>query len=138
MCKWCTEALRWLSEEVWERFTDWVTQAFKQCSKRKCKWWCACCNKWFCWIALILLAIIVFILYFIVTLVVGIVCVLCFIVCGIICIIGTIFGRADWNRCTDWCSGKAPDPGDIDVVETPKIPHDVGSGLTGGGSLKDD
>ena len=34
--------------QVGEWIEDNVSQQVQQCVKRKCKWWCACCNKWLC------------------------------------------------------------------------------------------
>jgi hypothetical protein len=36
--------LVWVTKKVGE----WVSKLEKQCKKKKCKWWCLCCNKWHC------------------------------------------------------------------------------------------
>jgi len=30
----------------------------QKCKKKKCKWWCGCCNKWFCWIETIVVKVV--------------------------------------------------------------------------------
>lgn len=30
----------------------------QRCKQRKCKWWCACCNKWFCWLETIVVLVV--------------------------------------------------------------------------------
>ncbi len=70
----CREVKRWITEEVQvpveEQITEarrqcdtvkqkieevtskpvesWVAREERKCKKKKCKWWCGCCNKWFC------------------------------------------------------------------------------------------
>lgn len=34
--------------QVGEWVEDNVSQQLEKCVERKCKWWCACCNKWLC------------------------------------------------------------------------------------------
>ena len=57
-------ALYVLLGEYWEtvvsNWTYYITQPWKQCTKqKKCYWYCLCCNKWLCWIGLIIVAVIV-------------------------------------------------------------------------------
>jgi hypothetical protein len=35
----------------WICKTEWIRDpgVRRRCSKKKCKKWCLCCNKWFCW-----------------------------------------------------------------------------------------
>jgi hypothetical protein len=37
-------------EEFHEWVESWVDQEIQKCKQKKCKKWCLCCNKWFCWI----------------------------------------------------------------------------------------
>lgn len=46
----CEEARRWVEREVREPIERRRERTERKCKKRKCKWWCACCNKWFCWL----------------------------------------------------------------------------------------
>lgn len=45
----CTEMYDWIE--------DWVEEEIQKCKQKKCKWWCACCNKWFCWIEIVLVKV---------------------------------------------------------------------------------
>jgi hypothetical protein len=54
----CTEARRWVEREVRKPIEKWRTKEERKCKKKKCKWWCACCNKWFCWIVTTLVKIV--------------------------------------------------------------------------------
>jgi hypothetical protein len=66
-----------------EQFYNWVSQQWTQCTQQSCNWWCLCCNKWFCWVFLVLLAILVTII-FVVFIVIDFVLSL---VCGLFCLI---------------------------------------------------
>lgn len=50
MAKVCKEIQEWVEEEVAKPIEKWVKKEEKKCKKKKCKKWCLCCNKWFCWI----------------------------------------------------------------------------------------
>jgi len=45
----CTEFYDWVEE--------WVEQEIQKCQQKKCKKWCLCCNKWFCWIEIALVKV---------------------------------------------------------------------------------
>src|SRR5687768_15982171 len=54
-----------------------VVVPWRQCSEQQCRWWCLCCNKWLCWIVLIVVAILLVLLWvvlFVVTLVLVTIC----------------------------------------------------------------
>ena len=44
-------------EEFHEWVENWVEQKIKKCKQKKCKKWCLCCNKWFCWIEIALVKV---------------------------------------------------------------------------------
>jgi hypothetical protein len=46
----CEEARRWVESKVREPIERRRERVERRCKKRKCKWWCGCCNKWFCWL----------------------------------------------------------------------------------------
>ena len=46
----CEEARRWIEREIREPIERRRERQERKCKRRKCKWWCACCNKWFCWL----------------------------------------------------------------------------------------
>ncbi len=80
----CREIGRWITEEVRKPFEEWVSTAEEKCSearrwverevrrpierqrerverdcrRRPCKWWCLCCNRWFCWVYTVIVRII--------------------------------------------------------------------------------
>jgi PKD domain len=71
----------WTAASIWQDiiFTPW-----KQCTaQRSCYWWCLCCNKWLCWIALILLFIFVLTWVIILTLLLIAIIGICETLCGI-------------------------------------------------------
>ena len=49
MAKICKEYKKLVEEKIEKPIDEWVEKKEKKCKKKKCKWWCACCNKWFCW-----------------------------------------------------------------------------------------
>ena len=50
MAKYCQEVQEWIEEEIEKPVEEWIEKRVEKCKRKKCKWWCACCNKWFCWI----------------------------------------------------------------------------------------
>jgi hypothetical protein len=46
----CEQINEWVEEQVSKPVEEWVEKEEKKCKKKKCKKWCLCCNKWFCWI----------------------------------------------------------------------------------------
>jgi hypothetical protein len=50
----CTEARRWVEHNVRKPVERRRTKVEKKCKKKKCKWYCLCCNKWFCWLETII------------------------------------------------------------------------------------
>jgi hypothetical protein len=70
-----------------QRFQEILTGLLKQCSEQSCFWWCLCCNKWLCWILVVVLAvlfILVTIMFVILSVVVVIICVVLCLLFGII------------------------------------------------------
>lgn len=43
--------------QIGEWVEDNVSQQVQQCVKKKCKWWCACCNKWFCFLVWVVVTV---------------------------------------------------------------------------------
>lgn len=50
----CTEARRWVEREIRKPIERRRQRTERKCKRRKCKWWCLCCNKWFCWLETII------------------------------------------------------------------------------------
>ena len=71
--------------EVWA----WVATTFRRCSANTCTWWCLCCDRWACWIGVILLGILLTVILIIFILL----AVLFVVVCWIVCWIAVIFLR---------------------------------------------
>ena len=46
--------------EVHERVEKRIKKTRERCKKKKCKWWCGCCNKWFCWLETYFLTVVSF------------------------------------------------------------------------------
>lgn len=70
----CREIVEQIEETVWEPVEEWVERREKKCKKRKCKKWCLCCNKWFCWIETFLEKVVTWVAKHVINLVVRIVC----------------------------------------------------------------
>jgi hypothetical protein len=47
----CSEVQEWVEEQVEQPVESWVDQLQEVCEEQDCNWWCACCNKWLCWLA---------------------------------------------------------------------------------------
>lgn len=74
MAQLCEEFNEWVEEEIEKPVKKWREKRIEKCKKRKCKKWCLCCNKWFCWIEIVLVAVITFIIITVGKWVVRIIC----------------------------------------------------------------
>jgi hypothetical protein len=45
----CKETQEWVEEQVERPVEEWVDRVEERCRRRRCNWFCACCNKWLCW-----------------------------------------------------------------------------------------
>ncbi|HVC91114.1 MAG TPA: hypothetical protein VND66_10890 [Acidobacteriaceae bacterium] len=103
----------------------WWVNTWKQCTQQSCNWWCLCCNKWFCWVVLIIVATVILVPTSLFLIVLG--GVICFsvmitiILCGIlICIPNAFFmlwvghSKLTWselyNQCLSFCIGSNKTP----------------------------
>lgn len=122
-CEHCSvyfeEVYRFYEEEVWKPIADRV----RRCSRRRCKWWCACCNRWFCWLVAVISWILATITFVIAEVVATILCVgasLYCLVCYFICWAASGFprhsedGRRDYYERLDSLHGLEEDPKDGD------------------------
>ncbi len=84
MClqKCCRRLLTLIYERVWIRVWTWITTTWTTCTEQSCNWWCLCCNKWLCWVSLIIVAVLTLVFALVLTLVTVIWCVPCFLVCS--------------------------------------------------------
>ncbi|MGS2762946.1 hypothetical protein [Sinomicrobium sp. M5D2P9] len=60
--KQCTEVKKKIEEKVKKPIEKWVSKQEKKCKKRKCKWYCLCCNKWFCWIVTLVVKVVTWVI----------------------------------------------------------------------------
>ena len=56
--KTCTEARKWFEERRTE-LEQWSQSVTTQCAEQPCQWLCLCCNKWLCWLLVILIRILI-------------------------------------------------------------------------------
>jgi hypothetical protein len=104
-------------EQFWLRLINTLVGMWNQfvfvpwtlCSAGPCSWWCICCNKWLCWVALILVAIITILFWIVMAVIVSVIT----LICESICILGAI-GPDKNPRCF---GGAAPGP-----IEPPPPP----------------
>jgi hypothetical protein len=103
LCGWCRDVGEYIRVNFWVWAWSWITRTWVQCSAQACRWWCLCCNKWLCWIGLIILTVLVAIAYFILQFVSIIVCIICNLVCVLMCIVPGVFGHGP--NCMRGCTG---------------------------------
>jgi hypothetical protein len=79
--------LEWYNSVI----VKWIEQAFRTCASWRCYWWCLCCNKWTCWLFLIIILVVSMIIMAIVSAVLavlcgvfGLYCLICSLVCQMI------------------------------------------------------
>lgn len=89
MATYCQEVQERIEEKIEKPIDTWIEKREKKCKKRKCKKWCACCNKWFCWIETFLTKVIKWVL---VTVIKWVTRVVCEIVSGLLDLIGVLIG----------------------------------------------
>ena len=70
----CEEIQATVEDRVERPMTAWIQKPATKCRKKKCKKWCLCCNKWWCWIETVLVAIVYVIVYLVVHVLVYSVC----------------------------------------------------------------
>ena len=80
----CENIGQWVEDNVWQPVEQWVSQEERRCREQDCNWWCACCNKWFCWIVTIVVSIIVWVVVTVLKWVVTLVCQIVTFVIGIV------------------------------------------------------
>ena len=74
MSQLCTEFQTWVEEDIEKPIDVWVEKKVEQCKKKKCRKWCLCCNKWFCWIQTIFVTVVRWIVVTVIKWVVRVVC----------------------------------------------------------------
>jgi hypothetical protein len=82
-----------------------VAVAWRQCNEQRCRWWCLCCNKWLCFIALIITAVLITVLLVFVVLIGVAIVTACWGTCILVFIFTFGGNTGRWNlNCF------APDP----------------------------
>lgn len=89
MAEICREIQERIEETVERPVERWVEREEERCRRRRCRWWCLCCNKWFCWIVTIVVRVVVMVL---VTITKWVTRVVCEVVSVILDAIGLILG----------------------------------------------
>ena len=54
----CENVTTWVEEQVQQPIENWVSKQEKRCREQDCDWWCACCNKWFCWLVTVVVRVV--------------------------------------------------------------------------------
>lgn len=62
MAEVCKDINEWIEEEVAKPVENWVANLEKKCQEQDCNWWCLCCNKWFCWLVVIIVKVVTWII----------------------------------------------------------------------------
>lgn len=135
--------IEWFRREIW----SWVTRTWQECTRRKCKWWCACCNKWFCWLVTALVAVVTVIFEAVVIVVATVVCVVinawclvCTTICWLGCLLPALFNKdidcAEACKSARGCSmvrvrGKTDIGGGESLLTSTRTPTVPGGGSGG-------
>ena len=85
-----------------------VVAPWRACTAQRCRWWCLCCNKWLCWIILIVVAIVLAVLWFVLFVVSLLLVPICWGTCLILVVLAAI-GRLPVPNC--FAGAPAPVPG---------------------------
>lgn len=89
MSVYCEEVHERIEERVEKPVEQWVEKRRQKCKKRKCKKWCLCCNKWFCWIEVFLEKVITWV---VITVVKWVTRLVCEVVDGLVSLVGVLVG----------------------------------------------
>ena len=108
LCGWCRYVEDWIYRNIWVWLWTRITIAWRQCTAQVCRWWCLCCNKWLCWIGLIVATILSAIVYVVAQLVGLVVCIVCKVVCFFVCLIPGLFGDRNCYPGCDSSSETSP------------------------------
>ena len=139
MCGWCETVLSWIWDEFWSSVWRWARDTIRRCNRHRCRWICACCNRWLCWIVAVLVAILALILALILTIVAIVVCAICYIVCVAFCLLGGIlFGNTEIDACIEaWCQGLPRESDEKPPDADPQRPGEPGppGGVDPGGGV---
>ena len=80
----CENIKQWVEEQIWQPVEEWVSREERRCREQDCNWWCACCNKWFCWIVTVVVKVVTWVLVTVGKWVTYLVCKIVTVVVGIV------------------------------------------------------
>jgi hypothetical protein len=58
----CIDYSTWIQTEVITPLETWISREEQRCREQECNWWCLCCNKWFCWLVVVLVSVITWVI----------------------------------------------------------------------------
>jgi hypothetical protein len=70
----CSEIEQTIQDRIERPVEQFLGQWEQQCRTQPCNWWCLCCNKWFCWLAWVVVRIIVWVVEIVTRIVTRVVC----------------------------------------------------------------
>jgi len=128
------EVKKWFVTHFWRE----LAKLAERCRRRRCNWWCLCCNKWFCWLVWIITRVLVAIVQLIVNILVIVICTLASLVCllcAIVCYIGCLGRKACIEHCLRNCPSREhpqhpPPPPDTTTPPTGPVPPPFPTGST--------
>jgi hypothetical protein len=83
--------------DVGQWVTDNVSQQVENCVEQDCNWWCACCNKWFCFLVWVIVQVVTWVVTTLCEIVADVVDLVVNVVKGLIdIVVGLVTG--DWTR----------------------------------------
>lgn len=128
----CSTLIDAIVKYIWNWAWAWIAATFRRCSAQRCQWWCLCCNKWLCWIVMIILAVVLIVVVAILFIVAAVICVVLWLFCAIGCLVPEMAGE---RSCNQQCwSSRARDEGDgsSGIPGKLPIPRAPGTGTTPG------
>lgn len=58
----CEEMQVWVEEEIETPVEEFLGEWQRFCEEQECNWWCLCCNKWFCWLAWVVVRVVTWVI----------------------------------------------------------------------------
>lgn len=80
----CQQISVWFEEQVWQPIESWVSRLQQQCTEQSCSWLCLCCNKWLCWLIVVVVRVVTWVVVTVGKWVAQIVCQIVTVVVGIV------------------------------------------------------
>lgn len=80
----CEQINTWVEERIQQPVESWASRTEQRCREQDCNWWCACCNKWFCWLVTVVVRVVTWVVVTVGKWVASIVCKVVVTVIGIV------------------------------------------------------